>query len=102
MPLVFILKLKTNETDVYRRLRRALKTILRRDQLRCISIEKIEETDTQRRIPVISNGVCAGHLVDGAHGIEAIDLNARSLGLFGDVIAATAAVEKSAARACSE
>jgi hypothetical protein len=46
MPRVFILTLRAlgEEADVYRRIRRALKTLLRRDRLRCTSIEEISET----------------------------------------------------------
>jgi hypothetical protein len=46
MPRVFSLTLRAlgDEDDVPRRLRRALKTLLRRDKLRCISIEEINET----------------------------------------------------------
>ena len=46
MPRVFTLRLRAlgDEADVYHRIRRALKTLLRRDQLRCLSIEEISET----------------------------------------------------------
>jgi hypothetical protein len=46
MTLVFVIKIKTNYDGVYRRLRRALKTIWRTDQLKCIAIEEIEKLET--------------------------------------------------------
>jgi hypothetical protein len=51
MPRVFILKLQTDEEGCIRRLRRALKTMLRRDQLRCVSIEETIENRGQDGIP---------------------------------------------------
>jgi hypothetical protein len=51
LPCIFILKLREldDEIGVYHRLRRALKTLLRRDKLRCLSIE---ETAAGTDLPV--------------------------------------------------
>jgi hypothetical protein len=40
MQRVFVLVISTNQDGAVRRLRRALKTMLRRDQLRCVSVEE--------------------------------------------------------------
>jgi hypothetical protein len=45
MARTFILKIQTTEDGCYRRLRNTLKTMLRRDKLRCISIEELSDTE---------------------------------------------------------
>jgi hypothetical protein len=53
-------------------------------------------TDMPRMIPVMVGRACAGFLINaGARGVEAYDRNEQSLGVFADVMAAAAAVEKS-------
>jgi hypothetical protein len=44
MARIFILKIKTEDEGCTRRLRNSLKTMLRRDKLRCVSIEEVSET----------------------------------------------------------
>jgi hypothetical protein len=45
MPRVFVLRIRAlgDEADVPRRLRNTLKTMLRRDNLRCVSIEEVDD-----------------------------------------------------------
>jgi hypothetical protein len=41
---IFVLKIQTENEGCTRRLRNSLKTMLRRDKLRCVSIEEVSET----------------------------------------------------------
>ncbi len=49
MARIFILQLRTDDDGAIRRLRNALKTMLRRDRLRCTSIEEKLEADDRCR-----------------------------------------------------
>jgi hypothetical protein len=49
MARVFVLAIRTKEEGAIRRLRRALKSMLRRDQLRCVSIEEKLEVNNRCR-----------------------------------------------------
>jgi hypothetical protein len=52
-------------------------------------------------VPVISGTTCIGFLIQrGREGIAAHDSNEQLLGLFSDVLAAAAAVERRAAEPC--
>jgi len=56
-------------------------------------------------VPIISGQTCIGFLLSTAHGVAAYDRSEKSFGIFADVMAATAAVEKSTTPAypgCSE
>jgi hypothetical protein len=45
----FVIVVRTDDEGAIRRLRRSLKTMWRRDQLRCTSIEEKPETDNRCR-----------------------------------------------------
>jgi crossover junction endodeoxyribonuclease RuvC len=54
--------------------------------------------ETPRLVPVMNGGVCAGFLLNlGPRGVEALDKDERTLGVFPDAISAATAVNKSAA-----
>jgi hypothetical protein len=65
-----------------------------------LSVARSRAMGESSMVLVISGGTCIGFLLKrGREGIAAHDSNERLLGLFSDVLAAAAAVERSAAPA---